>query len=732
MYQYNTNSWNSQQQQQQSILEKPPQRTFLENELGRNIDGESSSNERRVPSSSDRDPNKQSGKKRYHRHTHEQIMEMECFFKECPHPDDRQRRELSRELGLDILQVKFWFQNKRTQVKSQHDRHENNLLKAENDKLRAENTRYKEALSHASCPNCGGLSGEMSFDEQQLRTENMRLREEIEKMSAMIPRFAVKPGSLYHNMSSQNQMIPPPSLDQGVGNYGAHTVIIGEMLGANNEPLGALPIANDFEKDIVMEIGSVAMKEFTNLAEAGNPLWLPGSCGCEILNQDEYLRSFPKGIGPTPLDVKIEASRQSAVVIMDYNKLVEIFMDVNQWANMFCGIISRAAIHQVLEVGQTEILDGACQVMSAEFQVPSPLVPVRDDYFVRFCKRKNLESWTIVDFSMDQLRPGSFTKSRRRPSGCLITELPNGYSKIVWIEHIELEDNEVHDLYKSYVNSGLAFGAKRWVASLDRQCERLASSMATNIPHKSIGVLTNSGGRRSMMRLAERMMLSFCTAVGASTANAWTLITDASEDVRVMTRKSVDDPGRPSGIVLSASTSLWLPIPSRTVFDFLRSENSRNQWDILSNGGQVEELAHIANGHDTGNCVSLLRVNTPNFGQSNMTMLQETCTDATGSFVVYAPVDLISMNAVLRGGNPDCVALLPSGFAVLPDGPEPMNNEGPIREVGSGGCLLTVAFQILVDSVPTSKLSATSVTTVSSLIKCIVERIQAVVCSGGT
>jgi homeobox-leucine zipper protein len=39
------------------------------------------------------------------------------FFQECPHPDDKQRKELSRELGLDPLQVKFWFQNKRTQMK---------------------------------------------------------------------------------------------------------------------------------------------------------------------------------------------------------------------------------------------------------------------------------------------------------------------------------------------------------------------------------------------------------------------------------------------------------------------------------------------------------------------------------------------------------------------------------------------------------------------------------------
>lgn len=33
------------------------------------------------------------------------------------------------------------------------------------------------------------------------------------------------------------------------------------------------------------------------------------------------------------------------------------------------------------------------------------------------------------------------------------------------------------------------------------------------------------------------------------------------------------------------------------------------QWDILSNGGVVQEMAHIANGRETGNCVSLLRVN---------------------------------------------------------------------------------------------------------------------------
>uniref|UniRef100_A0A6N2NAU0 Homeobox domain-containing protein n=1 Tax=Salix viminalis TaxID=40686 RepID=A0A6N2NAU0_SALVM len=135
-----------------------------------------------APPGDDQDPSCQRPKKkRFHRHTQRQIQEMEAFFEECPHPGDKQRKELSRELGLEPLQVKFWFQNKRTLMKAQHERSENSILKEENEKLRMENNRYKqEALRSASCPNCGGPAalGDMSFDEQHLRIENARLREE--------------------------------------------------------------------------------------------------------------------------------------------------------------------------------------------------------------------------------------------------------------------------------------------------------------------------------------------------------------------------------------------------------------------------------------------------------------------------------------------------------------------------------------------------------------------------
>ncbi|XXG77474.1 hypothetical protein AAC387_Pa08g1620 [Persea americana] len=50
----------------------------------------------------------------------------------------------------------------------------------------------------------------------------------------------------------------------------------------------------------------------------------------------------------------------------------------------------------------------------------------------------------------------------------------------------------------------------------------------------------------------------------------------------------------PIGVVLSAATSLWLPVSPQTVFNFFKDERTRPQWDVLSNGNSVQEVAHIA------------------------------------------------------------------------------------------------------------------------------------------
>ena len=115
-----------------------------------------------------------------------------------------------------------------------------------------------------------------------------------------------------------------------------------------------------------------------------------------------------------------------------------------------------------------------------------------------------------------------------------------------------------------------------------------------------------------------------------------------------------------------------------------------------------------------------------------MLILQETWTDASCSVVVYAPVDVQSLNVVMSGGDSAYVALLPSGFAILPDGRSggPISCNGTVGKGGNdggddGGSLLTVGFQILVNNLPTAKLTVESVDTVNNLISCTIQKIKA-------
>ena len=67
---------------------------------------------------------------------------------------------------------------------AQQDRSDNVILRAENETLKNENYRLQSALRNIICPSCGGqgILGEPSLDEQQLRLENARLRDQVIKL----------------------------------------------------------------------------------------------------------------------------------------------------------------------------------------------------------------------------------------------------------------------------------------------------------------------------------------------------------------------------------------------------------------------------------------------------------------------------------------------------------------------------------------------------------------------
>ncbi|XP_042396100.1 homeobox-leucine zipper protein ROC8-like [Zingiber officinale] len=678
-------------------------------------------------------PDSQGRKKRYHRHTPRQIQDLEAMFKVCPHPDEKQRMQLSRDLGLEPRQIKFWFQNRRTQMKAQQERTDNCLLRAENDKIRCENIAMREALKHVICPSCGGPpSNEDSyFDEQKLRMENARLKEELDHVSSMASKYLGRPITQLPPV----QPLSISSLDLSVGGYsnpGLSPSLDLDLLCRSSS--SAFPYAfptatSELEKPLMVEMATNAMEEFIRLVQTDEPLWVKsGSDGRDMLQLETYERMFQRpGQQLKLLDTRIEASRDSALVIMSALALVDMFMDASKWQELFPTIVSKARPIEVLASGMAGSSSGSLILMYAEMQVLSPVVPTREFCFLRYCQQIDQGMWAVADVSVDFPRDNHLaSQSRRLPSGCFIEEVPNGYSKVTWVDHVEIEEkNPVHVLFNDLISSGMAFGAQRWLTTLQRMCERFACFSVAGVPTRDAGVAPSPDGKRSMMKLAQRMVSNFCANVGSSIGHKWTTLSGPSDiGVRVTLHKSTDV-GQPNGVVLSAATSIWLPISPESVFSFFKNERTRTQWDVLSNGNTVQEVAHITNGSHPGNCISLLRG--LNSGQNTMLILQECFTDASGSAVVYSPIDLPAINIVMSGEDPSYIPILPSGFTILPDGRSTggqgaSSSSNPMG--GSSGSLVTVAFQILMSSLPSAKLNLESVMTVNNLISTTVQQIK--------
>ncbi|KAJ8752539.1 hypothetical protein K2173_004827 [Erythroxylum novogranatense] len=684
------------------------------------------------------DPQKR--KKRYHRHTAYQIQRLDSLFKECPHPDEKQRLQLSRELGLSPRQIKFWFQNRRTQMKAQHERADNCALRAENDKIRCENIAIREALKNVICPSCGGppATEDSYFDEHKLRMENAQLKDELDRVSSIAAKYIGRPISQLPPV----QPIHVSSLDLSMGSFGIQGItgipsldLDLDLLPATsglNFPLQHLGIS-DMDKSLMTDIASNAMEELLRLLQTNEPLWFKSPTdGRDVLNLDSYQRIFPRASTHAKnVSVRTEASRDSVVVVMNGPTLVDMFMDSNKWVELFPTIVPVAKNIEVISSGTLASQSGSLLLMYQEVQMLSPLVPTREFCILRYSQQIEQGVWAIVDVSYDIPQFASQCQSRRLPSGCLIQDMPNGYSKVTWVDHIEIEDKTpIHRLYRDLISSGMAFGAERWLATLQRMSERFACLMVSSTSNRDIGgVIPSTEGKRSLMTLAQRMVNNFCASISTSNNHRWTTLSGLSEvGVRVTLHKG-SDPGQPNGVVLSAATTFWLPVPPQKVFNFFKDERNRAQWDVLSSGNAVQEITHIANGSHPGNCISILRA--LNTSQNNMVILQESCIDSSGSIVVYCPVDLPAINIAMSGEDPSLVPLLPSGFAILPDGHLDQGDGASTSSSAqgnmgrSGGSLVTVAFQILVSSLPSAKLNMESVTTVNNLISVTVQQIKA-------
>lgn len=131
-------------------------------------------------------------------------------------------------------------------------------------------------------------------------------------------------GNPVRNYNVMSLPAPPRSWELGMVTVGRDNVY------GNGENLWrSITGPTDADKPMIIELAVEAMEELMRMAQVGEPLWMGGVHGTSlVLNLDEYTRAFPKGIGPRPNRFRSEASRDTAMVLMNHMNIVKMLMDV--------------------------------------------------------------------------------------------------------------------------------------------------------------------------------------------------------------------------------------------------------------------------------------------------------------------------------------------------------------------------------------------------------------------
>ncbi|KAF7073970.1 hypothetical protein CFC21_078883 [Triticum aestivum] len=667
------------------------------------------------------------------RHNVEQIQILEAAFKEGHHPDEKRRLELSRRTGLSPTQVQIWFQNRRNSGKSKAQKKETEEFQEENDRLQAEKQALMSAMQNKICFIC---RGEDTPERQRLYAENVMLKDAHMRIADFLKsvsggRLQVINHTVVDTHAPLTLTAPNPVMipDEGVAR--------------DNPETGG--------DTLVIQHVACAMEEFKVLVGLGAPLWSLAEGGeVEVIDYKEYMKMmFPNE--RHEMEFCAEATRKTGIISCTATDLVGILMNADWWSQTFPGIVASATTSKIITPGDSG--DGLVQLMSAELRVLSPRVPVRKINFIRRCQKIAENIWAVVDVSVDGIRdqaaglndgaPSTYTACRLQPSGCHIQELNNGHCQVTWIVNMVHDEATVPPLHHPLFRSGWALGACRWIASLQRRCDYIASLHTNPV----LTLNTRSGGaapitpegRKSVLEVAHRMTLKFYEAICGPGTQPWTSVDERrgscgvgaerfEVDVRVVTF-----PVGTGATVLRATTTVWLPgTPAQQVFNYLCDGDRRTEWDIGANRtSTIRQEGCFGTGQLDGNSVSLLRTIASN-GAYGKLILQESCIDASCMVLAYAQIDDQTIQDVINGTNTS-FSLLPSGVVVLPDGnAEPgapptsamCSSSSSASHRSNSGSLVSIMYQTLLSGQPPEHLFKAVAENVGNLLCQAIDKIK--------
>lgn len=125
------------------------------------------------------------------------------------------------------------------------------------------------------------------------------------------------------------------SLDLSMGGYsnpGPSSSLDLDLLSGSSSTVMPFPFAaavSEIEKPLMVDLATRGMEELIRLIQTDEPLWVKvGHDGRDVLHLETYERIFPRpGQQFKYADFHTEASRDSAVVIMNSAALVDMFID---------------------------------------------------------------------------------------------------------------------------------------------------------------------------------------------------------------------------------------------------------------------------------------------------------------------------------------------------------------------------------------------------------------------
>ncbi|KAK3190358.1 hypothetical protein Dsin_029919 [Dipteronia sinensis] len=248
--------------------------------------------------------------------------------------------------------------------------------------------------------------------------------------------------------------------------------------------------------------------------------------------------------------------------------------------------------------------------VEATFQLPTPLVPVRQLKFYRCLRLLGKDAFTILDIGEQYLYEVNSDSAylRRRPSGMIIEGKKNS-CEVTWVEDTEIPEAIAGDnIFSTMLNQNLAFCARRWVITL---LERLRQGVmhVTYDPEFAMAVkIERDCEGRATKRLAElthRIKSEFFRTIGAPSERIWVTLSN-EEGVRVMRRKN-------SSTELfdhKAVTSFRVPATPESVFNLLVKYSVGFQYATFLYGTDHKKAIEAAWG-DSNFSVSLESRNFP-------------------------------------------------------------------------------------------------------------------------